>query len=163
SRHTSNPFLRGSVTSRITRSGAVAIAFASPSSPSAAVTTSYPSSSRLSRRPSNICGSSSITRIRFVTVDLSCIKREVQGKRTAATRLAVNPDEAVVPPHHMVHDREPETGALRAAAGIGLDPEELLEDPPLQPRGNADAAVAHAHHAVPAIAGAFDDDFAVLG
>jgi len=40
SRQTSNPFLRGSVMSRITRSGAVDIAFARPSSPSDAVTTS---------------------------------------------------------------------------------------------------------------------------
>src|SRR4030095_8154257 len=100
SRHTSKPFLRGRVTSRITRSGAVEIAFASPSSPSDAVTTSYPSSSRLSRRPSNICGSFSITRIRFVQVDLSWVEREMECKGPAASGVAVHLDKA----HETAHD-----------------------------------------------------------
>src|SRR5438046_7978608 len=128
SRHTSKPFLRGSVTSRITRSGAIEMALASPSSPSDAVTTSYPSSSRLSRRPSNIWGSSSITRMRFVTVGLSCMQREVERERAAAPGLAVDAHEAVVAAHHVIDDREPEARALRARAGVGLNPEELRAD-----------------------------------
>ena len=40
SRHTSKPFFFGSITSRITRSGVKLAAFCSPSSPSAAVSTS---------------------------------------------------------------------------------------------------------------------------
>ena len=51
------------------------------------------------------------------------MKREMQGKRTATARLAVDPDEAVMRPHHVIDDGEAETGALRAAAGVGLDGE----------------------------------------
>src|SRR5215813_6740280 len=162
SRHTSKPFLRGSVMSRITRSGAVEIALASPSSPSDAVTTSYPSSSRLSRRPSNICGSSSITRIRFVNVDVSCVEREMECKGTAASRLAVNLHEAAVRAHDVVDDRQPETGALRTGAGVGLDAVELLEDPALLPRRDADAAIADPHQPVAVGAVDLDHDFAMF-
>src|SRR3989442_3156635 len=163
SRHTSKPFLRGSVTLRITRSGAVENALARPSSPSDAVTTSYPSSSRLSRRPSNICGSSSITRIRFVNVDVSSVEREVERKGTATSRLAVNPHEAAVGPHHVVDDGEPEAAALRSRPGIGLHAIELLENLALQARRDANAVVAHAHDAVAARRVDLDDDLAVLG
>src|SRR5579864_2643200 len=134
SRQTSKPFFLGSVMSRMTRSGALEIAFERPSSPSDAVRTSYPSSSRLSRRPSNICGSSSITRIRFVTVGLSCVQREMKREGAAAPRLALHAHEPAVAAHHVVDDREPEPGALRARAGVGLHAEELPEDLPLQPR-----------------------------
>src|SRR5262245_38493313 len=163
SRHTSKPFLRGRVTSRITRSGAVEIALARPSSPSDAVTTSYPSSSRLSRRPSNICGSSSITRIRFVKGDVSCVEREMEGERAAAPRLAVDPHEAAVGPHHVVDDGEPEAGALRPGAGVGLDAIELLEDLALQARRDADAAIADVDDAVAVERADFDRDLTVLG
>src|SRR4051812_25575273 len=162
SRHTSKPFLRGSVTSRITRSGAVEIAFARPSSPSDAVTTSYPSSSRLSRRPSNICGSSSITRIRFVTSKVSCIEREVQRERAAPARLTLDADEPAVAAHDVVHDRESEPGALRPRAGVAGYPIELPEDPPLQLRRNADPAVGDADDPVLPVARDLDRDVAVL-
>src|SRR4029078_7178889 len=162
SRHTSKPFLRGSVMSRMTRSGAVEMAFANPSSPSDAVTPSYPSSSRLSRRPSNIWGSSSITRMRFVTVGLSCMQREVEREGAAAPGLAVDAHEAAVAAHHVVDNREAEAGALRAGPGIGLNPEELREDLALEARRNADAAIAHADDAEAADTRNLDLDLAVL-
>src|SRR5262245_9275732 len=163
SRQTSNPFLRGSVMSRMTRSGAVEMALASPSSPSAAVTTSYPSSSRLSRRPSNICGSSSITRMRFVTVALSCMEREVERERAADARHAVDAHEGVVAPHYVVDDRETQPGPMRSRARIGLNPKEFVEDLPLQTCRNSDPAVVHADDAVLIDLVDFDQDLAVFG
>src|SRR3954465_4769243 len=82
--------------------------------------------------------------MRLVTVGLSCIQREVQRESAAASRLAVDADEAAVPAHHMIDDGEPETGALRPGPGVGLNPEELAEDLPLHARRDADAVFADA-------------------
>src|SRR5439155_23472717 len=121
-----------------------------------------PSSSRLSRRPSNIWGSSSITSIRFVTVEFSCKQREQQREGAAASRLALDAHAAAVAPHHVIDDREPEAGALRTGAGVGLNPVELAEDFSLQPARNADAAVGHADGAVAAGLLHLDGDLAVV-
>src|SRR2546430_7918773 len=106
-------------------------------------------------------GSSSITRMRFVTVGLSCMQREVERERAAAPGLAVDAHEAVVAAHHVIDDREPEARALRPRAGVGLNPEELREDPALETRRDADAAVAHADDAEAAGARDLDFDLAV--
>src|SRR5262245_20552402 len=100
--------------------------------------------------------------MRFVTVGLSCIQREVKRERAAASGLAVDAHEAVVAPHHVVDDGEPEARALRARAGVGLNPEELREDLALEPRRDADAAVANADDAEVAGARDLDLDLAVL-
>src|SRR5204863_3287944 len=100
------------------------MAFDRPSSPSAAVITSYPSSSRLSRRPSNICGSSSITRIRFVTVGLTRVQREMEGERASAPGFALHLHEPAVAAHDVIDNRKAEAGALWTGPGIGLNPVE---------------------------------------
>src|SRR5579864_3648457 len=61
--HTSRPLMRGIMTSSTTRSGESFSARPRPSTPSEAVITSYPSNSKLSRRPETIAGSSSTIRI----------------------------------------------------------------------------------------------------
>src|SRR5262249_12860864 len=152
-----------SVMSRTTRSGAAEMALARPSSPSLAVMTSYPSSSRLSRRPSNICGSSSITRMRFVTVGLSSVQREMQREGAPRARRAADAHQTAVASHHVIDDREAEPGALRPRSGVGLHAVELAEDLAVQPRGNADAAIGHAHEAVTVLASDVDLDLAVVG
>src|SRR3989442_14134997 len=86
--------------------------------------------------------------MRFVTVGLSCLQREVERKRAAASRLAVDADEAAMAAHHVVDDGKPEAGALRPRAGVGLNPEELPEDFTLEPRRDADAVIADADDAV---------------
>src|SRR5204862_2009102 len=101
--------------------------------------------------------------MRLVTVGLSCAEREVEREGTAASRFAVDAHEPALSAHHVVHDREPEAGALRARAGVRLNPEELIEDLALQPHRNADAPVGDAHDAVAVGAIDLDDDLAVLG
>src|SRR5437764_160553 len=83
-------------------------------------------SSRLSRRPSNICGSSSITRIRLVTVPLS-VDRKMQREGAAAARLALHAYKPAERPHDVIDDRQAEAGALRPRAGVGLNAVELAE------------------------------------
>src|SRR4051812_22902481 len=86
--------------------------------------------------------------MRLVTVGLSCIQGEVQREGAAASRLAVDADEAAVSAHHVVDNREPQAGPLRSRAGVGLNPEEFAEDLPLHPRRDADAVIADANDAV---------------
>src|SRR6185437_7958918 len=111
----------------------------------------------------NICGSSSITRIRFVTVALSCIQREVKRECTTAAGLAVDAHEPAMSAHHVFDDRQSEAGALRPRPGVGLDAVELAEDAALQPRGDADAAIADAYAAVAVDRVDVDEHVAVLG
>src|SRR5213078_2617422 len=106
--------------------------------------------------------SSSITSIRFVTVEFSCEQREEQRERAAASRLALDAHESAMSAHHVVDDREPEAGALRTRAGVGLNPEELAEDPALQPARDADAAIDDADRAVAVHRLDLDGDLAVL-
>src|SRR2546423_11441149 len=75
---TSRPLMRGIMTSSMTRSGFSAIARSRPATPSGAVMTSYPSYSKLSRRPATMLGSSSTIRI-FV---ISCLLSK-PGRRVA--------------------------------------------------------------------------------
>ena len=60
---TSNPSMRGIITSSSTRSGRISAAFSSASSPSPATVTSYPAERRLTSTNRAISGSSSTTRI----------------------------------------------------------------------------------------------------
>src|SRR5690349_8089950 len=101
--------------------------------------------------------------MRFVTVGLFCMQGEMERERAAATRLAVDAHEAAVAAHHVVDDRQPQPRSLRAGPGVGLDPEELSEDLPLEARRDADAAVAHADDAVAVGARDLDLDVAMLG
>src|SRR4051794_11953980 len=100
--------------------------------------------------------------MRFVTVGLSCVQGEMEGKCAATSRLAVDAHEAVMAAHHVVHNRESEAGALWPRTGIGLNPVELPEDFTLESRRHADAAVAHSHDAVVADPIDLDADLAVL-
>src|ERR1700737_3131905 len=87
----------------------------------------------------------------------------MKRKRTAASRLALDAYEATMAAHHVIDDGKPEAGPLRARAGIGLNPEELLEDLTLKPRRDADAMIPHAHDAVAADPIDLDLDLAVVG
>ncbi|HMF94838.1 MAG TPA: hypothetical protein VKE96_11110, partial [Vicinamibacterales bacterium] len=58
---------------------------------------------------------------------LSCMQREMQCEGAAASRLAVDADEAAMAAHHMIDDGQAEPRALRPGARIGLNPEELPE------------------------------------
>src|SRR5947209_3851394 len=100
--------------------------------------------------------------MRFVTVNLSCVQREMERECAAATRLALDPHEAGVAAHDVVDDGEAEAGALRTGSGVGLDAVELAEDLALQPGRHADAAVGDANHSVGAFAVDSDSDLAVL-
>src|SRR5437588_10466941 len=66
---TSSPLILGIITSSTTRSGASLSARPRPSAPSPAVITSYPSYSKLSRRPATMLGSSSTIRILVIALD----------------------------------------------------------------------------------------------
>src|SRR3954468_1929054 len=100
--------------------------------------------------------------MRFVTVNLSSVQREMKRERTAAARLALDADESAMAAHDMVDDRQPETGALRTRAGIGLDAIELPEDLALEPRRDADASVGDAHDAITVFGIDRDRDLPVL-
>ena len=76
----------------------------------------------------------------------------MERERAAAAGLAVDAHEAAVAAHHVIDDREPEAGALRARPGVGLDAIELAEDLALQPRRDADAAIGDADDAVAVLA-----------
>src|ERR1700752_2667163 len=101
--------------------------------------------------------------MRFVTVGLSCMQREMERERTAASRLAVDAHEAAMAAHHVFDDGKPEAGALRARSGVGLDPEKLSEDLAREAHRDADPVVAHADDAVAVAAVDLDLDLAVLG
>src|SRR5215470_1401547 len=73
---TSRPLMRGIITSSNTRSGLSAMPRCNPSTPSPALITSYPSYSKLSRRPATIAGSSSTIRMRvFLPAPTSALRR----------------------------------------------------------------------------------------
>src|SRR6185369_7846352 len=101
--------------------------------------------------------------MRFVTVNLSCVEREMERERAAAPGLAVDPHEAAMSAHDVVDDGEPEAGALRSRSGVGLHTIELAEDLALQPQRHADAAVGNPYDAVASVAIDVDGDFAMLG
>src|SRR3954470_3363123 len=64
---------------------------------------------------------------------------DVEGRAGAAVGL--DPDAAVDPAHELAADVEAETGAADAAAHIGVEAVELLEDPPLLAWGDPEAGV----------------------
>src|SRR4030081_1713900 len=101
--------------------------------------------------------------MRFVTVNLSSVQREMERERAAATRLAVDAPEAGMAAHDVIDDREPEAGALRPRPRVGLDAVELAEDLALQPRRDANAAIGDPHHAVAVLTIDVAGHLAVLG
>src|SRR5437867_3124530 len=101
--------------------------------------------------------------MRFVTVSLPCVERELQRERAAASRLAVHANGPAMPAHDVIDNGESEAGALRPGPGIGLDAEELAEDLALHPHGNADPAVADADDPEAVGAPDLDGDVAMLG
>jgi hypothetical protein len=72
-------------------------------------------------------------------------RREMQREGAALARLAFDPDVSAVAPHGVIHDRQPDAGALRAAAELLVDAVELPEDAALLAPRNADAVIAHPH------------------
>jgi hypothetical protein len=77
-------------------------------------------------------------------------------------RLAVDP-HAAMGAHHVVDDGEPEAGALRTGAGVGLDAIELLKDLALESRWNADAVITHVDDAEAVERADLDGNLALLG
>src|SRR5258706_9296949 len=98
--------------------------------------------------------------MRFVTVNLSCVQREMERERAAGARLAGHAHEAGMAAHHVIDDSETETGALRPGPGVGLDPVKLAEDLALQARRHADAAIGDADDAVAVLTVDGDHDLA---
>ena len=52
----------------------------------------------------------------------------MQREGAAVARLALDADEAPMPAHRVIDDRETEAGALRAAAKAAFNAVELAED-----------------------------------
>ena len=66
-----------------------------------------------------------------------------QRERAALARAALDLDAPAVRAHDLIHQRQPEPGALHVVHQPGLDAHELLEDALLIRRRDADAAVRH--------------------
>ena len=88
---------------------------------------------------------------------------EVERKRTAAARLAVDLHEAAERPHDVIDDGEAEAGALGARPGVGLHAVELAEDLALLTRRDPDPVVGHAHAPEALHAVHLHENMAVLG
>src|SRR5205085_331425 len=137
---TSSPLMRGIITSRITRSGDSLSARSSPATPSAAVTTSYPSNSKLSRRPATMLGSSSTMRI-LVIAQISkavlrrcclafpstCIQRQSDDELAAASRRTVHQDRSAVRLDDVPDQRKPQARPLGVVHQRISDPIKLFE------------------------------------
>ena len=62
-------------------------------------------------------------------------------ERRAARELALHPDGAAVQLDQLLHQRQPDAGALEGAAGLALDAMKALEHPIELVRRNADAGI----------------------
>ena len=101
--------------------------------PSLAISTSWPSASRLKCRPSARCASSSTTRMRAIARS----RPHAAGARGAqrhdeaaagAAALAARHDAAALAPHQVAHDEEAEAEARGGALHVAPDAVEALED-----------------------------------
>src|SRR4249920_3337958 len=100
--------------------------------------------------------------MRFVTVSLSCLQREMERERAAAARLAFDANEAAMTAHHVIDDGKAQAGPLWTRPGVGLDAVELPEDFTLQARRDADAVIGNPDHAVSGFAIDLDQNLAML-
>src|SRR5947208_741512 len=127
----SKPFRPGSITSRMTRSTLLSRARANPSSPSWARITSCPSLRRLTRRPSAMARSSSMTRTRPIPGRCNAIRSggggQLDAEGGAFSLLALDLDAAAVGLDDALGDGEPEAGAFGVAGEqvVGLALEHL--------------------------------------
>src|SRR2546425_605374 len=126
SRQTSQPLIRGIMTSSSTRSGASLRASARASSPLVAATVWYPSKRRLSSRPRTISGSSSAIKI------LATARQgEPQGETAPRPRPALDRDPAAMRFGHVLDERQAHATAPLPLSFAPPHTVELLEDPPL--------------------------------
>src|SRR5580704_2982830 len=121
---TSRPLMRGIITSRITMSGDSLRARSRPATPSGAVSTWYPSNSKLSRNPATMLGSSSTIRIlgmlsslqtsrrrHFVSVDLGA-HRQSNSELATSSRTAVHRYLAAMRLHNVAHQGKSQSAAF---------------------------------------------------
>src|SRR5215470_15676321 len=149
SRQTSSPLLRGSITSRITRSNGSLVAFFRPQSPSGAESTSYPSLRKRSVSViRSVCSSSTsriLSFIRFkrrssqgsdcLLLPLRCnnlCNRQTHGKRTSPVGLAFNGNSSTHRLRNTLGNRQAETAAvyLRVANRSAAQRTGALLEPP---------------------------------
>src|SRR3954453_4428062 len=95
-------------------------------------TTAPPAASSATRRPSRAARAS------------RCRYRQLEAEARAFAFARVAPDGAVHPPHQLPRDVEPQAGAAHAARQVRVDAVELVEDPPLLARRDAEPVVDHA-------------------
>src|SRR2546428_12153849 len=126
SRQTSQPLIRGIMTSSSTRSGASLRAGARASSPLVAATVWYPSKRRLSSRPRTTSGSSPAIKI------LATARQgEPQGETAPRPRPALDRDPAAMRFGHVLDERQAHATAPLPLSFAPPHTVELLEDPPL--------------------------------
>ena len=135
----------GSITSRITRSkrAGSAVSCASAASPVSTTSTSWCSASRLKRRPSARCCSSSTMRMRLIAAAQQTGNCTVNVLPRPGPSLSAN----TLPPcrgDHRSDDEQAEARAFDARRHRAGNPVEALEDPLELGRRDADALVAHA-------------------
>src|SRR4029079_1678484 len=70
-------------------------------------------------------------------------ERQLERECRAAPRVGLDADAAAYAAHDLARDVEPEAGAADTAREVRVEAEELLEDPLVLRRGDADAAGAH--------------------
>src|SRR5438270_90503 len=143
----SKPFRPGSITSRMTRSTLLSRARANPSSPSWARITSCPSLRRLTRRPSAMARSSSMTRTRPIPGRCNAIRSggggQLDAEGGAFSLLALDLDAAAVGLDDALGDGEPQAGAFGVAGEQVVGAIEALEDALALVGADADAVVGH--------------------
>src|SRR5260370_38773711 len=112
SRQTSNPLFLGSMTSRIIRSNLLPDAFASPVSPSAALSTSYPAAARRSETVRTSPGSSSTNRMRELILVLQGRGWDRHHKLGSFRRLAFDADGSTVRLYDLFLEVQAEPGPV---------------------------------------------------
>src|SRR5262245_13432107 len=162
SRHTSSPLILGNMISRRIKSGSSVIALSSPSLPSRATRTLYPSYSKLSLRPRTMSGSSSIIKIVCNPVPSAPLifrnlqnrffgqgDREPDSKLAPFARGALNDDFSLMRLDDVLDQSQSEAASLSVVNEPAAHSVELLEDLLLFPSrdtysviGNPDCYIA---------------------